>query len=49
MAEGHMKGGKFHPHKNNTDSGVSSDQVQEKPQPEGINTSDAKKLKESKS
>lgn len=49
MAEGHMEGGKFRPHKNKNSSDISSDKVQEDSQPEKIKISDAQKLKENKS
>jgi len=49
MTEGHMKGGKFIPHNNSSDSGgVSSDQVDNNEPTETINQSDVEKLKNKK-
>lgn len=50
MAEGHKdSSGKFHPHTDDSKSGVSSDQVKDEPRDESVNVSDAEKIKKQKS
>jgi len=49
MTDGHMEGGTFHPHKKNSKSGVSSDQVEDNSQEESVNASDAEEIREAKS
>jgi len=48
--EGHTdSSGRFHPHKNDSKSGVSSDQVKGESKDESVNVSDAEKIKKQKS
>jgi len=49
MTEGHFEGGKFHPHKKNSKSGISSDQVEDNSQDESVNASDAEQIRDAKS
>ena len=49
MTDGHMEGGKFHPHKNNGDAGVTSDQVENKEPEQQMDSSKAEELKKQKS
>ena len=49
MVEGHMQGGKFHPHTNSSGSGLSPDDVESKEPEEKVDLARAEKIKEQKS
>ncbi len=49
MVKGFTRNGKFVPTGNDSESGISSDQVQDDSQEESVNASDAEEIKKAKS